>query len=248
MSHSPLTITDLYAARSRDFRLHIAALELQAGTITCIVGPNGSGKTTLIECIVGLLRPQKGTVLLDGQAIDNNLKRLKNILGYIPDDEAWFVKELCAQEYFELLTKIYQDAGVTANMQSNVHSLMTQLNFTQQTTALEQLSHGNKKKVQIIAGLMHEPKLIVIDELRNGLDPLAIMTAERIIKQRAKAGACIVAATHDLWWAQRLASNIMVISNGDVKLAATTKTIIKKYGSLEALFIELTKNTRDDSL
>ncbi|HEX6258964.1 MAG TPA: ABC transporter ATP-binding protein [Candidatus Saccharimonadales bacterium] len=238
-SVSPLVIASLLAIRSRDFRLHIDSLQLTAGSITCIAGPNGSGKTTLIECVIGLLWPQKGEVRVFGHPITNDLRATKSLIGYIPDDEEWFIKELSAQEYLEVLTHVYQEAGVTADIHDNIYRIAEQLHFTQFTSPLDQLSHGNKKKVQIIAGLMHEPGLIVIDELRNGLDPLAIIAAERLITAQARRGACILAATHDVWWAERVAKKVLLLVDGKVALHDSTATIKKKYGSIESLFVSL---------
>ncbi|HYG84500.1 MAG TPA: ABC transporter ATP-binding protein [Verrucomicrobiae bacterium] len=243
MTKAAISISHLLIARSKDFNLSIDQLTINHGGIVCVVGPNGSGKTTLIECAVGLLSPQKGSLLLEGQAITHNLKPLKTKLGYIPDDEAWFIKELTAREYFEVLVHIYREAGVRADMQRNSARLAEQLNFTQFETPLEHLSHGNKKKVQIIAGLMHEPPVIIIDELRNGLDPLAIIAAEKIITERAQAGAAILAATHDLWWAERMAQQIAILINGRLQLFDTVKNVVKQHGSLEAMFIKMTNTS-----
>jgi ABC-2 type transport system ATP-binding protein len=234
-----LKITDLRVRRSEAFQLNIESLELAGRNILCVAGPNGSGKTTMIECLAGLLRPDAGKMMLAGQAIDNNLKATKRILGYVPDDEAWFVKELCALEYFELLIEVYRSAGIQNDMPVRIHKLAKALYFNNFRQPLEQLSHGNKKKVQLIAGLMHEPRLIVIDELRNGLDPLALVAAEHLLKQEARRGACIVASTHDLWWAERLADEVLLMVDGKPAISGRSKKLIQRYGSLEKLFLNI---------
>ncbi|MEK7153601.1 MAG: ABC transporter ATP-binding protein [Patescibacteria group bacterium] len=233
-----LDITNLRVRRSEAFALRIGHLRLQAGKILCVTGPNGSGKTTLIDCLTGLLAPTSGVITVCGQSVSNNLRATKAIIGFVPDDEQWFVKELCAKEYFALLQSIYIEAGVTADTGSNATRLAQSLHFTAFDQQLGSLSHGNKKKVQIIAGLMHEPKVIFLDELRNGLDPLAIIAAEELIKQEATRGACIVAATHDLWWAQRVADEIVLLIDGSVALHEKTATLVQRHGSLENLFLK----------
>jgi ABC-2 type transport system ATP-binding protein len=220
------------------FGLHIDKLELAASTIMCVVGPNGSGKTTLVECLTGLLTPPVGTITINGQQIDRNLRTTRRVLGYVPDDESWLIKELCAKEYFALLEGVYKQAGIMADMKSRVALFAERLLFTSFEQPLSQLSHGNAKKVQIIAGLMHKPEVIIVDELRNGLDPLAIIAAEKLLQEEAGRGACVVATTHDLWWAQRIGDETILLIDGSVAMHARTTTIVRQYGSLENLFIQ----------
>jgi ABC-2 type transport system ATP-binding protein len=238
-------INNITVQRSHQFRLHLDTLRLKSGDILCIAGPNGSGKTTLIECLSGLLAPDSGMISLAGVEVSNNLKATKSILGYIPDDEAWFVKELCAKEYFALLAQVYQEAGADGDLPARVDELAQKLYFTNFLQPLEQLSHGNKKKVQLIAGLMHGPKVIIVDELRNGLDPLAVIAAEQILKQEAERGACVIATTHDLWWAERVADQILLLVDGRQASQDQTKHIVKKYGSVEKLFLQVVNKAKN---
>lgn len=233
-----LEVTDLIVHRNKQFSLSLPKLTVAPQHILCVTGPNGSGKTTLIECLAGLLRPDHGTITLAGKPIGTDLAYIKARLGYIPDDETWFVNELSAREYLQLLQAVYVKAGVTADMQSRTAELTAALQFSAFDQPLASLSHGNKKKVQIIAGLLHEPQVLIVDELRNGLDPIAIIAAEHILRREAKRGACIVAATHDLWWAERMASDILLLVNGKPAVSAKTRAIIKKYESVEKLFTQ----------
>lgn len=233
-----IDVRDLAVRRSATFELTIPSLAIQAGSIVCIAGPNGSGKSTFITALMGLLQPDHGTITIDGQTIAQDLRTTKAIVGCIPDDEAWFISELTAREYISLLASVYADAGVTADTQTRAYELAKQLYFTALDQPLEQLSHGNKKKIQLIAGLMHTPKVIIVDELRNGLDPLAIIAAEQLIKAEAKRGACIVAATHDLWWAERISDTLLLLIDGRVAVQNTTRALVRQYGSIEALFMQ----------
>lgn len=233
-----LEVHRLRLSRNMRFGLHVNTLKLTAGTILCVVGPNGSGKTTLVECLTGLLTPAVGTVTIGGEHIDRNLRTTRRMIGFVPDDEDWLVKELCAKEYFALLEGVYRQAGVVVNMKLQTAQLAARLRFTSFEQPLSQLSHGNKKKVQIIAGLMHRPGVIIVDELRNGLDPLAIIAVERLLKEEAQRGACIVATTHDLWWAQRIADETVLLVDGSVAIHKKTADILRQYGSLENLFIQ----------
>jgi len=232
-----LSIHSIKTRRSSSFCLAVDSLELYAGTKLCITGPNGSGKSTLLEHIVGLLPYQSGEIRVCGLVVEQNMYATRSNIGFIPDDENWFVGELCAREYFALLQSIYAKAGRTVS-DAYITTLANTVLFSAFSIPLRQLSHGNKKKVQIIAALMHKPPLIVIDELRNGLDPLAIIQAESLLQKEASRGACIVAASHDLWWTERIADEVLFLRNGSVLLHKTKQAILATYGSVEDAFLK----------
>ncbi|MCA9329879.1 ABC transporter ATP-binding protein [Candidatus Saccharibacteria bacterium] len=233
-----LTINDLKIRRSDTFQLSVPFLSLTPGNVVCIVGSNGSGKTTLVEAIVGLVPPKTGQVNVSGFKAHLDIAEVKRAIGYIPDDDSWMIEELTAREYFELLASVQTQAGSHKHMVMRAKELADELLFDSFDQQLRDLSHGNKKKAQIIAGLLHDPHFIVVDELRNGLDPIAILRAEKLLKRKQMGGAAIIAATHDLWWAERFADEIIMIRRGQVVLNDFTKNIIQKSGSLESSFME----------
>lgn len=234
-----LTVNDLKVRRSSLFELSIPFLAFTPGTVTCIVGSNGSGKTTFMESLVGLLPPRTGAVKVSGQEAHLEIADVKRAIGYIPDDDNWIIPELTAQEYFELLASVQASVPNKKLMLSRAQDLATELLFTSFNQQLGDLSHGNKKKVQIIAGLMHDPHFVIVDELRNGLDPIAITRAERLLRYKQLSGTAIIAATHDLWWAERFADEIIMIKRGHIVLNDLTKEIVERSGSVEARFMEL---------
>lgn len=235
-------VEELHVRRGRDFALEVPHFTCKRAEIICVTGPNGSGKTTLLHCLAGLLAPDRGRIAICGVPVGKNLRATKALVGFIPDDEEWLIKELCAQEYFALLARVYTDAGTTADMKARVSELAARLYFTDFARPLGSLSHGNKKKVQLIAGLMHQPPLVIIDEMRNGLDPLAIIAAEQIIREEALRGSCVIAATHDLWWAERTGSRTVLLIQGKVHSQRNTAYIKRKYGSLEQMFLRIVAN------
>jgi ABC-2 type transport system ATP-binding protein len=237
-----LTIDGLRVRRSSKFELSIPFLNLLPGSVTCVVGANGSGKTTLVESIVGLLPPKEGVVKVSGHNAHLDIAEVKRAIGYIPDDDTWIIPELTAREYFELLVSVQSNVSNKKLMLKRARDIAEELMFTSFDQQLGQLSHGNKKKVQIVAGLLHDPHFIVVDELRNGLDPIAIIQAENLLKRKQMGGTAIIAATHDLWWAERFADDIVMIKRGHIVLHQETKDIVQKSGSLEKRFMELYDN------
>lgn len=238
MTH-PLQVQNLEYSHGGTFQLIVHSIQVGAGDILCIAGPNGSGKTTLIECLAGLLMPFRGSVLVQGKSLCGNIKAIKQHIGYVPDDENWFIKELTAREYFDVLVHVYHEAGVTAPLHKNIAQLAKKLSFTNLDVPLQQLSHGNKKKVQCIAALLHDPKIIILDEVRNGLDPMAIIAIEQIIRERAAHGASVIVSTHDLWWSERIATDVLLLQDGKVIVQDKLKTLIEEYGHLEQLFMDV---------
>lgn len=230
-------IEQLVYQRSDTFRLKVDHLSVGAGELICIVGPNGSGKTTLLENLSGILLPHHGRVSLLNTPMSPNIALSKSDLGYIPDDDNWFVSELTAHEYLKLLEKVYAKAGCVVNMTRRSRQIARDLNFVLFDQPLLTLSHGNKRKVQIIAGLMHQPKGIIIDELRNGLDPLAVIAAEQIILEEVARGAAIITASHDLWWAERLAQKIVLLHEGAVSCVLRPEELRKTGQTVESVFL-----------
>lgn len=234
-----LTIDGLRVRRNSKFELTIPFLNVTPGNVICVVGANGSGKTTLVETIVGLLRPTEGYVKVSGYNAHLDHAEVKRAIGYIPDDDTWIIPELTAREYFEVLVSVQSTTKNKKIMLKRAYDLAEELMFTSFDQQLGQLSHGNKKKVQIVAGLLHDPHFIIVDELRNGLDPIAIIRAENLLKRKQMCGTAIIAATHDLWWAERFADDIVMIKRGHIVLHQETKDIVKNSGSLENKFMEL---------
>jgi ABC-2 type transport system ATP-binding protein len=229
----------LRAQRHRKFSLSVDSLWLGQGQILCLAGANGSGKTTFLEALVGLA-PYHGTVRILGRAVASDQHR-RGLIGYVPDDDSWIIPELTAREYLDLLETIYErtDAGLRADMDKMRDSTAALLRFTQFDQPLGTLSHGNRKKVQLLAALIHEPPVLIIDELRNGLDPLAIRAAEQLLQRLARQGVAVLAATHDLWWAERFADTIVMLDEGCVLLDASTADITAEAGSVEQKFLTM---------
>ncbi len=223
-----LKITNLKHSRHKGFTLHIPNLEMDERTIFAIVGTNGSGKTTLLESLASLHAETRNSIEVNGKILSSNLYDVRHNIGFIPDDENWLISGLTAREYFSLLAGIYSSAGRNKiDLLNNSKRLCKLLDLTRLDQQLSSLSHGNKKKVQIVAGVMHQPKVLLVDEPHNGLDPFAVKAMTKIILEARNAGACVVISTHDLVWAQKYADVISIMSNGSIRNQVNNPRSIK---------------------
>lgn len=228
MKTSPLAMKNVVTGRG-NFELNVKQLELPAGKIACVVGPNGGGKTTLLLTALGLL-PHKGVVEVGGQAYDGTQAVLKAQLGFIPDDPELLFNELTAREFWRLTASVLADLGVGQRLvlEGRAEDLAKQLSFDPPAKLAKNYSHGMRKKTQIVNALLGEPPVIIVDELRNGLDPIAIKQAEDLIQSEKTRGAAILAATHDLWWAERFADHIYIVYRGQIVAQGTLSQLLKK--------------------
>lgn len=241
-----LTLQDIVVHRG-SFCLSIARLSVRPGQVACVVGPNGSGKTTLLLTVLGLI-PYRGICQIQGAVFDGTQPEVKARIGFIPDDPELLFEEISATEQWHVTASVLADfmTGTTREMLTRHASELAQkLSFEPPPTIAKQYSHGMRKKTQIVNALIGSPALIVTDELRNGLDPIAIRQSEALIQDEKKRGAAILAATHDLWWAERFADYVYIMDRGSIVAHGTTQQLRAPADkSLEDAFFRIIEETR----
>lgn len=217
--------------RRGSFALTIEKLNLMPGEVTCIVGPNGCGKTTLLLSLLGLL-PHEGTCLINGRRYDGSDPEVKSVIGFIPDDPELLFTELTAQEQWSVtasvVSRIRHKGLKKETYIQRALSLAASIGFEPPAQLAREYSHGMRKKTQIVQALLGKPSVIVIDELRNGLDPIAIHRTEQLIRDECDRGAAVCTATHDLWWAERFADYIVVLNAGCIVAEGTAKQLMQE--------------------
>lgn len=213
-----------------DFLIENVNLSILSGKITLLLGHNGSGKTTIIRSLMGLIHLESGCIKLDNISIDfqnyNNYKKFKSEVGFIPDEDVLF-DYLTPNEYFQLIM-------ISNNITSFdfLNFLVKVFDVTKYTKQLiSTLSHGNRKKVQIIGQILCKPKYLIIDEPTNGLDPDMIIILKQIILKLKDLGTGILISTHDLRFAENLMDNVNIIRNGKIILQDDKSNLLNKYGT-----------------
>ena len=206
-------------AATGDFTLGPVDLEVASGAIHVVLGPNGAGKTTLLDLVVGLRAPDGGTVEVEGRVPDPDDAARYRRLGFAPDDERSLPLELTAPELWDLCARLHaRIAGDAAAMAAGAAEVAARLRFDPPRFPLRAHSHGMRRKAQLVAALLHDPPLVVLDEPTNGLDPLSSHELGVLLTERAEAdGTAVLVTTHDLMWTLRFADVLTVLVGGEVR-------------------------------
>lgn len=221
----------------RDLSLH-----LDDGEIFAFLGPNGAGKTTTIRMICGLLRPTSGQVRVCGHDVADDGSPARSMLAYVPD-QPFVYDKLTGREFLHFVARMY-DVPDDVYEQRAV-SLCEQLQIDSWIDHLaEGYSHGMKQKIVLAATLLHQPRVLVVDEPMVGLDPRTIRTVSRMLTDQAARGTTVFVSTHTLDIAERLADRIGIIHQGRL-IALGTFDQLQSHADnkqrLEDVFLELTE-------
>lgn len=213
-----------------DLSLHIAP-----GEIYGFIGHNGAGKTTTLKSVAGILDFQSGTVLIDGISIKDDPIKAKQIMAYIPDNPDIY-EYMTGIRYLNFIADIY---GVGAERGERIKRYAEAFEIDKNLgDAVSSYSHGMKQKLAIISALIHEPKLILMDEPFVGLDPKATHIFKEIMREMCDSGSAIFFSTHVLEVAEKLCDKVAIIKQSRLIKSGTMEEV-KGDESLESVFLEL---------
>jgi len=227
-------------------------LQVNAGELFCFLGPNGAGKTTTIKMIIGTLVPTEGRVFVDGIDVYKEPLKAKQILGYVPDQPNLYEK-LTPVEFLSFIADVYRLDKARASKRANELLEMFGLS-SRKHEQMGSFSHGMKQKMALTAALLHEPKVLLLDEPTVGLDPKSARIIKDILRGLCDRGVTVFMSTHILEIAERMADRVGIIQNGKLRAVGTVdelrsfaqKSSEKLQGTqmtLEDLFLELTGGT-----
>ncbi len=214
-----------------DLTLHIAP-----GEIYGFIGHNGAGKTTTLKAVVGILNFDEGEIYIDGVSIREKLLECKKMLAYIPDNPDLY-EFMTGIQYLNFVADIF---GVAAEARAErIHRYADAFEITKDLAQpLSAYSHGMKQKLAVISALIHEPKLIIMDEPFVGLDPKAAHILKSIMREMCDRGCAIFFSTHVLEVAEKLCDKVAIIKGGRLIKSGTMEEV-RGDESLEAVFLEL---------
>ena len=214
--------------------------KIDKGTIIGLLGPNGCGKSTTIGMMLGLIKPTSGTVLINGQNIENNRTNLLEKMNFIsPYIE--LPKKLTVEENLKVYGRLY---GVK-NLESKIFELMEKLNLTQfKKRKTGELSSGQKNRVSLAKALVNDPEILLLDEPTASLDPDVSDYIRTFIEDFAsKKGTTILLASHNMNEVERLCHEVMMMKNGEIIDKGKSSDLINKHGrkNLEEVFLKIAR-------
>ena len=217
-------------------------LTVNSGEIFGFLGPNGAGKTTTIKMMAGLLKPDQGTIEINGLDLAENPAECKQNTGYIPD-RPWLYEKLTGMEFLQFIASLYE-LDEQNFYSSTSHFLKLFDLYEWRNHLIESYSHGMRQKLIMTSVLMQDQPLMIIDEPMVGLDPKSARLVKEIFKKRADNGTTIFLSTHSLEIAEELCHRIAIIKEGQILTSGTMEMLRaeagKKDSKLEDIFLELT--------
>jgi ABC-2 type transport system ATP-binding protein len=218
-------------------------LEINAGDFFGFLGQNGAGKTTTIKMITGLYAPTEGKVLINGIDILKNPIEAKSLIGYIPD-QPFLYEKLSGREFLYFSGGLYKINK--KSLKNKIEETIEELKINQWVDKrTEEYSQGMRQRIAIASALLHDPRLLVVDEPMVGLDPQSALVVKNVLKRKASEGVAIFMSTHSLNIAEEICTRIGIIKDG-VMILEDKKEVIEQikgtdHHNLESLFLELTK-------
>lgn len=218
------------------------SFRVKTGEIYGLLGPNGAGKTTTLKVLVGVLEPKAGKIEIFNTPITDEVV-VKSKFGYVPE-EVILLDSLTPREFLEFVASIRHMEAEGTN--SRLQRLTAAFELTQYfDTPIAALSMGNKQKVAIIAALMHEPQLLILDEPLIGLDARSSKILKELINFHAKKGGAVIFSTHIMEVAEKLCTRVGIINKGRIVGEGTVdelrKLVKSAEGSLEDIFLKVTE-------
>ncbi len=216
-------------------------LEINSGEIFGFLGPNGAGKSTTIKMLTGILTPDSGTIEIDGINIAENPLRAKALIGFVPDNHEMY-ETLKGTEYLKFIGTMYGVTGDTLKSRIDKYADMFEM-----TDALPNLigsySHGMKQKLSVIAALVHDPKVWVLDEPLTGLDPQSAFQLKQMMRKFADEGNTVFFSSHVIDVVEKVCDRIAIINRGKLVAVDTLENIRSDNKvSLESLFLTITSD------
>jgi len=217
------------------------SLVVQPGEIFGFLGPNGAGKTTTIKMIVGLLKPDTGTIGLNGLDTQKDALKCKSITTYVPDYPAIY-ERLTGMEYLNFIGDVY--GVMKKDRLERIEKWLEIFELAQAVASpIQSYSHGMKQKIVLIAALLPAPQVMVLDEPMVGLDPRASHHLKELMREHCDQGKTLFFSTHIMEVAEKLCDRIGIINKGKLIACGTMEELRKldKEQSLEHIFLDLTE-------
>jgi ABC-2 type transport system ATP-binding protein len=215
------------------------SLTVEKGDLFAFIGHNGAGKSTTIKSVVGILPYEKGEIKINGISVKDNPVECKKMIAYIPDNPDLY-ESLTGIDYLNFISDVFE---VSIDKRKNIIEKYATLFGIKDSlnNYIGSYPHGMKQKLAIISALVHEPKLLILDEPFVGLDPIASHAVKEVMKEFCSNGGAIFFSTHVLEVAEKLCNKIAIIKEGKLVVTGNMDEVTKN-SSLEDVFLELSNH------
>jgi ABC-2 type transport system ATP-binding protein len=219
--------------------VHEVSFSLQPGQVLGYLGPNGSGKSTTVKMITGLLQPTRGKVLFEGRDIQSDLVAFRKRLGYVPE-EANLYPYLSGEEYLEMVGTLR--AMPPPKMKEKIAALLELFSlYPNRQVALGSYSKGMRQRILLIAAMMDNPDILVLDEPLSGLDVTSVLVFNNLMQSFSAKGKAIFYCSHVLEIVEKVCSELLILRKGQVIAYGSAEEVRQRIGqsSLERIFLQL---------
>ena len=221
---------------------------IHPGEIIGYLGPNGAGKSTTVKMIVGLINPSAGQVLFEGRPVEKQIIEFKTRLGYVPE-EALLYSHLSGREYLQLAGRLRSMPENALNSKIDELLKLFSLNSSKYSS-ISAYSKGMKQKIMMIAAVLHNPDILILDEPLSGLDVSSILIVRCLLKSLAAQGKAILYSSHVLEVVEKICSRVLVIHNGSLVADDSVENLRKlmQVPSLEEIFNQLVQHENTEQI
>ncbi len=227
-------------ASSKRFAVKEANFEVYGGEIFGFLGPNGAGKSTIIKSTVGIQSITSGNILICGYDVASQPVHAKSLIGFVPDHYALYEK-LSGREYVNYIADIYNVSKEDRDARIEKYTKLFELE-TSIDNMIKTYSHGMKQKITIMAALVHDPKVWILDEPLTGLDPNSIYQVKECMKEHASRGNIVFFSSHIIDVVEKLCKRVAIIKQGEIQCVKTVEEIEKSGYTLEQFYLKTIGN------
>lgn len=246
LSDETLMIELVQVCRSYGDKLAVDRLDLRVaeGQLYSLLGHNGAGKTTTIKMLVGLLRPQSGTVRIGGYDVTDEPRGAASLIGYVPD-QPYLYDKLSGRELLKFIAQMHGLSAAEAD--HRIEREIERFELAEFVDELaENLSHGMKQRTAFASALLYSPRLLIIDEPLVGLDPHSIRLVKDLLRAEVNAGLCVLMSTHTLAVAEEISDRVGIMRQGRLVYDGDVGELRSQFSdgssSLEAMYLAVTED------
>ena len=210
--------------------------EFDAGRIVGLLGPNGAGKSTLMKIVTGYIAADEGEVLIDGKRVSVDDVATKRLVGYLPEHNPLYL-DMYVREYLSFVAEVYGLKGVARR--ETVEGVIERTGLmVEANKKIGQLSKGYRQRVGIAAAIIHNPRVLILDEPTTGLDPNQLIEIRQLIKDLGR-DRLVIFSTHIMQEVEQVCDDVIVINKGNVIEQGEKDALVAKYGSIERIFLSI---------